>query len=135
MRDTEEKDSTAEQEMLCDLDALTTKRVTFTIHGKTHVLMPITTQVFAEFWNQVLKFQKEKQETIEEQNLAYLKTVQTLCKTLTIKDVDKMTVLQKTVLIEALTSKVVGDKRIFDSSKDVAKNQKKNLSHPSALLN
>lgn len=131
-----DKETETDTDVIVDLDALTTKKVTFILGGQTHVLLPITTQVFLEFWDQVLKFKKEKQETVKLQNEAYYQCIAKVCRTITRREVEKMTLMQKSLLIEALTAKITGDKRIFEQVQSLSDTQKKKLNGPdSALLN
>ena len=116
-----------EDEILCDLDVITQKKLSFVLHGKTHVLLPVTVDAFLAFWEKCIEFKKIKLDTGELQNKAYFGTIKTLCDTITLKDVEQMTLLQKSVLIESLVGKIVGNKTIFEAA------QKKNWAIPNHL--
>lgn len=105
----------ADDEVLCDLDAVLSHRVTFTFQGKTHALLPITTERFFEFWQQVHEFEKAPQKTPAEINIAYHKMMSSICETVTPQEVAAMTVVQKATLLKHLVAKVVGNKSLFES--------------------
>lgn len=97
-----------ETDELCDLDALQDRRVSFVLHGRRHVLLPITTERFMNFWGATIEYRKGITATAKDENVAYLAMIEPLCDTLTLADVGSMEVMQKATLITHLTSKIVG---------------------------
>lgn len=110
------RDAATEDDVICDLDLVTSQRVTFQLKGKTHVVVPINTQVFFEFWKQVLAFKNGNQDDAEKSNEEYFKTIKIVCKDITKSDVEKMTVYQKVLLMEALCAKIVGNKKVWEDA-------------------
>lgn len=101
---------TEEMDELCDLDALEERKVTFKLHGKTHVLARVTTENFFAFWGATQEYRKGQKDhkTATDENGAYLKVVLSLCPTITLADVEKMSTMQKMALVTHLASKIVG---------------------------
>jgi hypothetical protein len=124
-------------EILCDLDLIATKKATFILHGKTHVLLPVTTEAFLAFWQKVADFKKIDAKDATTVDRAYLETIKVLCKTLKLDDVKKMSIMQRSILIESLAGKVVGDNSLLKRAKTI-EDEKKKLAvspFPSASLN
>ena len=107
-------------ETICDLDAIINKKAIVILAGESHVVEPITTGVFAEFYSKIIDFKKASSQNVDEANKAYYETVKVLLPTVKFKDVEKLTLPQKAVLIESLSAKVVGNKALFE------RNEKKN---------
>ena len=103
------------EDVLCDLDAIVSETATFTFQGKTHVLLPVTTQRFMDFWDGMQKFERLEQKTADEVNAAFLGLLKSICEDVTLEQVAAMTVVQKSTLLKALAAKVVGNKGLFDS--------------------
>lgn len=101
-------------DILCDLDAVLSTRVTFIFQGKTHALLPITTERFFDFWKQVSDFQAIDKKTPDEVNRAFFKILSAVCETLTVSDVEAMTVVQKSGLLQHLVAKIVGNRSVLD---------------------
>lgn len=97
-----------DEEMLCDLDIITNRDVTFYFQGKRHVILPITSEVFFHYWEEIERFKKEKQTTAKENDEAFLRAIRIVCDTITLKEVEVMTVLQKANLLKHITNKVTG---------------------------
>jgi|SRR6185312_183182 len=104
-------------ELLCDLDAIIEKTSTFKLHGKIHEIEPITTETFYKFVNGVLELQRAEVGSSQEDNARYLALVQPLCKSITRKDVDQMTMVQKGALLQKLSQKITGQSVADDDSK------------------
>ena len=99
----------SEDHVLCDLDAVLTTRVTFIFRGKTHAILPITTERFFDFWQQVAEFQDTNQKTPDAVNRSYFKMLHAVCESVTMDDVRDMTVIQKANLLKHLVAKIVGN--------------------------
>lgn len=110
-----------DEEMLCDLDVIASTKVNFILHGKTHALLPITVEVFMEFFAKTMEYRKIKHLNADAENKAFLAVLKTVCKTVSLKDVKKMTLLQKSILVEGITRKLVGNKTFFEESKETKK--------------
>lgn len=120
-------------EILCDLDLIATKKATFILHGKAHVLLPITTEVFLAFWQKVADFKKIDASDVAVVDQCYLDTIRSVCKSITLSDVKKMTVMQRSVLIEGLAGKVVGDATLLKRAKGDITEEKKKIAAQAAL--
>lgn len=114
--------SNEDSEVLVDLDLVTTKKATFTLHGKTHALLPVTTEVFLSFWQKVTDFKAIKTLDADKITRAYYDAVKTMCESITLDDVKRMTLMQRATLIEALAGKIIGDKTLLERAKDEKKN-------------
>lgn len=117
----------ADDHVLCDLDAVISSRVTFIFRGQTHALLPITTERFFDFWQQVSDFQEGAQHTPAEVNTAYFRMLHAVCETITMEHVREMTVVQKANLLNHLVSKIVGNRNALD---DAEKKSPKILTTP-----
>jgi len=127
-------EGSTDDDLLCDLDLVTTQRAKVVLHGKTHYLLPVTTQVYLDFWKKCSDFQKVEGDVAKDYDVAYHEAIGMMCKTITLDDVKRMTLMQRTILIESLCAKVIGDKSVYENAKD----QKKKMTHPgsnSRLLN
>lgn len=102
------QDATKEDEILCDLDQILSRRVVFKLFGKTHALLPITTEVFFEFWDEVKNFRQAAIRDSNGMNKAYFTTLRSVCSSISQKDVDRMTVVQKANLLEHISAKITG---------------------------
>jgi hypothetical protein len=106
----------AGDEVLCDLDALLDSRAVFNFRGKTHVLLPISTERFFAFWAAQKEFETQPQRDPKEMNVAYLKLIKTVCNTIELRDVEAMTVVQKGALMRHIVAKIVGNKNILEDA-------------------
>lgn len=100
----------SDDEILCDLDVVLSRRVTFVFRGKRHALLPITTERFFEFWHAMSEFKKKVRQDPVSENSAYLAVIKPVCDTLTLKDVTAMSIHQKCLLLEHIASKIAGTK-------------------------
>lgn len=115
LKPTRDDAKNSSSQVLCDLDLIDTQSVSFNFHGKTHTLKPITTRVFFEFIQQVQTFAQGKFEQIDEENEAFYKTVHVVCDSIKLDDVKEMTVVQKSVLLNGIRSKIMGSQDAFVS--------------------
>jgi hypothetical protein len=104
------REQSSQDDVICDLDVVTTRRATFTFGGKSHVLLPITNQVFVDFWEAVQAYKKMDHVDAKSADKAYFTTIKILCPSVTLKEVEAMTLIQKSILIEGLASRVLGKK-------------------------
>lgn len=94
-----------------DLDALIAEPVTFRFEGKTHVVQPIDTRTYLAVTNELIKIQgllksekAEKKEVIE----SYAAIFSAVCETISIKDVERMTLAQTGALLQMIMECVSG---------------------------
>lgn len=104
-------------QIICDLDMIDTQSVSFVFQGKPHVLKPITTRVFFEFLNSLQGFAKGGFDSIEEENKSFLTALHVVCEDITKEDVDAMTVIQKSVLLNGIRAKIMGSQESFEVKK------------------
>lgn len=102
-------------EVLCDLDAIHSNRVTFVFRGETHVLRPIDTQSFFGFWKAVNDFHALEHRDPQAVNAAYLKIIQQVCDTIRPDHVASMSILQKSNLLQHIVGKVSGSRQLLDA--------------------
>jgi|SRR5581483_11209542 len=110
----EDAQGAQENDEVCDLDIILSRRATFTFLGKVREILPITTDRLFAFWNATQEFQKAKHESAEESNRAFFEILKTVCDEITPKEAAKMTVVQKTNLLEHITRKITGQKPVID---------------------
>lgn len=104
-----------DDEVLCDLDAVLSRRVTFIFRGRTHVIEPITVERLFDFWFQVEEFKKLEQKEPDASNAAFYKVMRSVCKTLTLDDCAQMTVVQKGDLVSHVAAKITGNRGALDA--------------------
>src|SRR5512135_3333623 len=117
----EQESDPVEKDLICDLDVISERESVFVFRGKQHLIEPVTGEVFFKFYERVLDFQKKTQSSLKMVDADFLLMLRPLCKSITLEDVQLMTLVQKASLVEALIYKVTGRKDIADSAK------KKNL--------
>lgn len=110
-----------DEEVICDLDVIASTKVNFILNGKVHSLLPITVEIFMKFFAQTIEYRNLKNVDAYTENKAFLNVLKTVCKSISLKDVKKMTVMQKSILVEGITRKLVGNKGFFEESKDPKK--------------
>lgn len=117
-----------EDDHICDLDVVLDKPVTFTFRGNRHELLPITTERWFEFWQAQKDFGRIVQDRPQIANSAYFVMIKKVCKTISLKDVEAMSIVQKGLLLEHITAKMVGKNVV-----EFAKEKKKILESKTAI--
>lgn len=106
-------------ELLCDLDLILEKRVSFKLHGMTHLVDPITTQNFFAFTQGILEFRRTQHTDEKEMNEHFAKIIRSVCSSVLPHHVANMTLIQKSVLLELLAKRIMGqtDAQVAESQK------------------
>ena len=115
---------------ICDLDVVISRRASFTFQGKKHIILPITTEVLFQFWEETANLKKSEPKDPKEMNAAYLKIIRTVCDSISEKDVEKMTIVQKSIHLNHIAANKCHHYHCGDPS-----TQSQNYRfHPSLLL-
>lgn len=103
---------------VADLDALVSKSITFTLHGKDHKIDPLTVEQFVRFaaaYSDVLKLQDQDVVTPEQLVEAYYNLVSSVCTTVSKDDIHKMSQQQVAALFQIMvdlhTGRLFGDEK------------------------
>ena len=121
-------DARADDDSICDLDIILSRRVTFTYHGRARALLPITTLRLMQFWSASQDFRSAKHDSPEAANRGFLGILKTVCDDITLEDVSTMSIVPKGNLMEHLVRKITGQEPLTDSVK------KKVIEPPSELV-
>lgn len=107
-------------DLICDLDVIAETKSTVKIFGKTHYLKPVTTEVFFQFAGAYADIAKMSNSSPEEINEQYGKLVNSVCPTITKKNVEQMTMVQKWALVNGLANKILGQPQDGEKKKTLA---------------
>lgn len=94
-----------------DFDKLVCEPVSFKLHGKAHTLNPITVQEFWRFSESMIQIQalaNQKEVTIEQLAKGYLAVFQSVCPSITLQDVEKMSQAQVGALLQFIVDTIKG---------------------------
>lgn len=104
--------------MVADLDAMTTKPVSFRLLGRVHTIEPLTVQQFIGFaaaYADVLKMQDQEVVTPAQMVDSYFNLVSSVCKSITKADIQKMSQQQVAALFQIMvdlhTGRLFGDEK------------------------
>lgn len=110
---------------VADLDAMLVDPVSFVLHGKTHVINPLSVEQFARVTLALEKLyglQAESDVTAEKLIDRYFDLISTCCATVSKDDIANMSQYQIGALLEIILNTITG--KIFSDS------GKKKLNHP-----
>lgn len=115
-----------------DFDKLLTEAVAFRLHGKVHKLNPITVQEFWRFSESMVRMQKLAEQadvTAKELIEGYLTVFQSVCPSMTLKDVEDMSQPQVGALLQLVIDTIQGASQLedYDFEKKNPKTQEKSL--------
>jgi hypothetical protein len=102
---------------VCDLDVILSRRVTFIYRGRAREILPITTERLFAFWSAVQEYKNAPQESVESSNAAFFGIVKTVCADLTAVEAAGMSVVQKVAWLEHIARKITGQKPLTDELK------------------
>lgn len=100
-----------------DLDKLVAEPVSFKLHGKVHVMRPVTVQEFWAFTESMTHIQNLSQKndvTSGDLVQAYAGIFQSVCPTITAKDVENMTQPQVGALLQFVIDTIKGASQLED---------------------
>jgi hypothetical protein len=103
--------TTGPEDLISDLDALIEKPVSFRLHGRIHSILPITTETFMVYTNAFANlYELNKQEKIspKELILRYHDIISSVCKTVSVEDIENMTQPQIAALYQLIVDTVQG---------------------------
>ena len=112
--------------VVADLDALIEDDVHFKLHGKVHVIKPISSQEFLVFTNNLAKlYEMQEKEKITARELIerYFALVNSICKTVTIEDIENMNQNQIGAMFQLILDSVGGKAQA--KAKDILEMEKK----------
>ena len=112
-----------DDDVLCDLDAIIDRKACVVLQGRRHYIEPITTEKFLEFWRALQEFKAKPQEDKDAANRAYLCVVNVVAPSFTLKELERLTLVQKGLLLQSLSAKITGNESLFSAA-----GEKKNLS-------
>lgn len=92
-----------ETDDLCDLDVLQDRKTRFKLFGRWRTVEPITNRTFVAFWTASKEYEKG-----EHDSASYLRIIQTVCKDISLEEIERMTVVQQANLITHITGKIIG---------------------------
>ena len=104
--------------VVADLDAMLSEAVGFKLHGKMHVIRPLTVEQFMKLTNKMAEIYDLKNKTgIEPSEIVdlYYSTVSIASKTVTREDISNMNTQQVTALLELIIETITG--KIFTEKK------------------
>lgn len=107
--------------VVADLDAMLVEPVAFTLHGKEHVIAPITTEQSFRIANNLVKYQdlmKKEGLTSDEVIDGYWEIVQVVAPSLTRKDIETATERQLGSLFSLIVRSYTGE--LFTEKKKIA---------------
>ena len=105
---------------IADLDAMIVEPVSFKLHGKIHVIKPLTTEQFfilSANLNEIYKLKEQSNFTAEQLIDKYYELMSTACKTITRKDIEDMEQYQVSALFELVVETITG--KIFAEKKKI----------------
>lgn len=112
----EEEINLDDVKVVTDLDRLIEEKVGFKWHGKTHVIKPISTELFLKITNENGKLEALRNiEGVDQKMVldAYARIFGAVCDTITIHDVREMTYMQIAnlfrLIVECVTGKTYED--------------------------
>jgi uncharacterized protein YkvS len=100
-----------EVQVISDLDAMVAERVAFRLHGKVHYIKPISVKEFFAFTNALVSIQALQQtDKVDVDHVVelYHGLIQSVCDTVSRKDVQAMTQAQAGALIQLISDCVTG---------------------------
>lgn len=107
-------------EVIADIDAVISKPIGFTLHGKDHRINPITTELFliwsnalANLWNLKSKENVKEGETLD----AYYTVINSLCPSITLEDIKKCEPSQVAAIYGIILDHATGRIRSEDEKK------------------
>ena len=105
-------------ESIADLDAMIVEPVSFKLHGKTHVISPLTTQQFlvlSAALNNIYQLKNDGEVTAQVLIDRYYELMHIASKTITKSDIEKMSQYQVSALFELITQTITG--KLFSEKK------------------
>jgi hypothetical protein len=97
--------------VISDLDAMVSEPVGFVLHGRTHVIKPITLEEFYKFvnaWTAVLSWKDSEKVGPREYLSGLTALFQSVCDSITPDDVSKLTQAQAGALFSLIVESVTG---------------------------
>lgn len=108
--------SEAKPKLIANLDAILVEPVAFQLHGKQHVIKPLTTEQFMKFsaaYGQMYGLRSQKDFDNQEFGNVCFELIHSVVDSITRSDFDKMANHQMagviTIIIETVTGKMFGD--------------------------
>lgn len=118
------------KDLICDLDLILNRKFTFRLFDKERKIKPITTQVFFEFADGLIKFKETKYSDFKELEKAYFDLIKLTTDDISLSDVSKMEMVQKYVLLQHISTLIMGDRqKIEDTVSKSEDEKKKSLMH------
>jgi response regulator RpfG family c-di-GMP phosphodiesterase len=117
--------------VVADFDRLESHSVGFVLHGKTHIIRPVKVREFYAAISKLAAFaelQKKEKLTDDEVNQKYLEIIQTLCDTITLKDIQECTAPQIGGLFQLIVDSILGKSQAQGVPMEAA--EKKSLVNP-----
>jgi hypothetical protein len=117
--------------VVADFDRLESHSVGFVLHGKTHIIRPVKVREFYAAISKLSTFgelQKKEKLTDDEVNQKYLEIIQTLCDTITLKDIQECTAPQIGGLFQLIVDSILGKSQAQGVPMEEA--EKKSLVNP-----
>ena len=97
--------------VVADFDKLESHSVGFVLHGKTHIIRPVKVKEFYSAIQKLAMFEGLKTQdnlTDEDLNAKYLEVINTLCDTITLKDVQECSKVQIFGVFQLITDSILG---------------------------
>ena len=97
--------------MVADLDRLESHSVGFRLHGQTHIIKPVKVKEFYKTIERLAAFvqlQQRENLTDAELNAGYLEIIQSLCDTITLKDIEECSPPQIAGLFQIIVDTISG---------------------------
>lgn len=103
-------------DIICDVDSIVERRAGFTLNGQTHYIDPITTEKFLRFVTKLSEITAVKDDPKQVRD-KYLEMIQSVCSTVSSRDIDRLTHAQSIMLFAAICDKVMGKKPMTEDEK------------------
>jgi hypothetical protein len=117
--------------VVADFDKLESHSVGFVLHGKTHIIRPVKVKEFYAAISKLATFgELQKKEKLSEDEVSekYLEIIQTLCDTITLKDIKECTDPQIGALFQLIVNSILGKSQAQGIPMEAA--EKKSLVNP-----
>lgn len=99
-------------DLVADLDAMVSEAIAFKLHGKQHIVKPISLEEFLKYTNaysQIWNSTDEKKKLTNEQFIEmYHQLFSSVCDTITIDDIKRMSQAQVGALFQLISDTVTG---------------------------
>lgn len=99
-------------DLVADLDAMVSEAIAFKLHGKQHIVKPISLEEFLKYTNaysQIWNSTDEKKKLTNEQFIEmYHQLFSSVCDTITVDDIKKMSQAQVGALFQLISDTVTG---------------------------